>query len=198
MTNDIFKTIREIERNRGKQRKNNSGEDKYYALVNKQTGDIIQLSSSNRCYYKGIASLYRAFVRCLDEMNVPIDDIGFKEFKLIECDLTDNDQNELQNFIDNNRNKYSLTLFKRVVAQHNTFNIKFIKENKSVMCRIMCRKSKHYSRFNTALGYYIYDADDYKHEYYFAETMPKLRELLLDEVKKGNIEIPEAGLYVED
>lgn len=133
-------------------------------------------------------------------------------------DIINNAKKQLPNH-NYTRNKYSISKkIRNVITYHNTFVINFVKENKSVLVVISCLKTKNDIK-NGISGYHVYAYEEllqmcghenfiyyrsYKyishllHSLYFAETMPKLRELLVNEVKKGNIEIPEAGLYVED
>lgn len=219
MRDDIFKSIREsvktVDKNinitnndindaiddaKKQQLDYDSTRDKYYALIDNQTGDIIHLNTSRNYYYRGINSLYRAYKQCLNNENISINNIGFKELKLTPFDLSAEDNDKLMNLIHDNKINYSNKLFTRVVKMHGRFNISFIKENKSVKCWITCRKSKSDIKCGICPGFYVYDCEnrDWKNPYYYAETMPKLRKLLVNEVKKGNIEIPEAGLYVED
>ena len=219
MRDDIFKHIREsvktidknidipnddindvIDNAKKQQLDYDSTRDKYYALINNQTGDIIHLDTSRNYYYRGINSLYRAYKRCLNNSNISINNIGFKELKLTSFDLSTEDNDKLMNLIHDNKINYSNKLIARVVKMHGLFYINFIKENKSVKCWITCHKSKNDIKRGIYPGFYVYDCEnrDWENPCYYAETMPKLRELLVYEVKKGNIEIPEAGLYVED
>ena len=195
MTDKIFKLIRDCETTE-KQANN-----KVYVMINRQTNEIISIPERKSKYYTSIDSLYNAYNRYVNSINaIDEDNIAFREIKLADYDLSDEDNDKLMKLIYENKVKYTSTLFKQVVKLHNNFTINFVKNNECKRCAIRIRKSKSYNeRHNIKSGYYLSEICTYTNDYlYFAETMPQLREILLDEVKKGNIEIPEAGLYVED
>lgn len=194
MTNKIFKLIRECEATH-----EDVCDNKVYIMMNIENDEIIKVPGCKTKYYTSIQSLYDAYVCYLNSaVAINEDNIAFREIKLADYDLTNEDNNKLMKLILSNKINYSPKLFAQIVKYHNSFNIKFIKENKNVKCRVTCRKGSRYASLGVPLGYYIVNSDDIVESYYYAKTMPQLRELLLDEIKRGNIEITEAGLHMED
>ena len=173
--------------------------EKYlYVMQNKQTGEIIASPTTKQVYYSRLKNLYNAYQSCVlnkHRLNCSVDDIVFKKFELIESELSKKDIS----YIDNITENYIRDLFpknlKRVIKYPKyKIDVRLPKSEKGLIeCFIQRCK-------NEELGIFEYGLTDWTtgEIYYIASDIQKLRELIYLENKKGNIEIKEAGLYLED
>ena len=166
-----------------------------YAMINKHSGELIRSNKSTIGYYKTIESLINGYgLGVKDKLDITFKDIEIKKFNLVECDLTDDELNSIDENIDKRIDEKRLLKKLNVINHFNRdIRIHFMQENKYCSCVIIYSKSKKIDKKVSIL----IDKNTGE-EYYHADSIPDLRLVLYDEYKKGNIEILDADLYIKE
>lgn len=173
--------------------------EKYlYAMQNKQTGEIITSPTTKQLYYSRLKNLYNAYLSCVinkHRLKCSIDDIVFKKFELTECELSKKDVSYINNITENYiRDSFPKNLKHVIKYPKYKIDVRLPKSEKGLIeCFIQRRKNEE--RGTLEYGLTNWTTGEI---YYLANDIMQLRELIYRENKKGNIEIKEAGLYLED
>ena len=168
-----------------------------YALINKQTGEIINTPTSKNKYYKSINTLSKAYETCITnkhKLTVSINDIGFKKFILVGRGLSSEEMKILTDKIQTVKQDRAPTKLKNYVKYKSAIEIKFIKENKIIRGYITGHPFGYKLGENNRIKEYALKDVNSTNIYYLSKTMSELRDKIYKDYLNGVINIPDINL----